>query len=227
MTDHLIAAPDTRLAREAAALLDIACDAELAASLPAQLPVRGADRPRPRRSRSTTRCSTSARSCTTSAWRSATTGRSGSTCAGQRRARAAPRPRHGAGPGRERLGRDRPPRGRCHRAAQSPETRIANRGISVDVRGAGADVLSPTPCGRCSTNGPGRLPERVHAAPRPGGAGASRHRRFSWLESVAAATSPGSRSATSWPSSEPPSRSSSDAQPPARSPCRRGRRRRR
>jgi hypothetical protein len=75
---------------------------------------------------------------------------------------------------------------------KSPESRIANRGISVDVRGAGADVL-PTDAVRAALDEwPRRdfpsaftrlLVDEVRAHPDTV--------RFSWLESVAAAHVPG------------------------------------
>ena len=75
---------------------------------------------------------------------------------------------------------------------KSPETRIANRGISVDVRGVGADVL-PTDAVRAVLDEwprrdfPGAftrlLVDEVRAHPDTV--------RFSWLESVAAAHVPG------------------------------------
>ena len=75
---------------------------------------------------------------------------------------------------------------------KSPETRIANRGISVDVRGAGADVL-PTDAVRAVLDEWPRqdfpsaftrlLVDEVRAHPDTV--------RFSWLESVAAAHVPG------------------------------------
>ena len=75
---------------------------------------------------------------------------------------------------------------------KSPETRIANRGISVDVRGVGADVL-PTDAVRAVLDEWPRqdfpsaftrlLVDEVRAHPDTV--------RFSWLESVAAAHVPG------------------------------------
>ena len=60
---------------------------------------------------------------------------------------------------------------------KSPETRIANRGISVDVRGAGADVL-PTDAVRAVLDEWPRqdFPSRVHPPARRRGASAPRHR---------------------------------------------------
>ena len=75
---------------------------------------------------------------------------------------------------------------------KSPETRIANRGISVDVRGVGADVL-PSDAVRAALDEwprqdfPGAftrlLVDEVRAHPDTV--------RFCWLESVAAAHVPG------------------------------------
>jgi hypothetical protein len=75
---------------------------------------------------------------------------------------------------------------------KSPETRIANRGISVDVRGVGADVLPTDAVREVLDEWPRRdfpsaftrlLVDEVRAHPDTV--------RFSWLESVAAAHVPG------------------------------------
>jgi HD domain len=75
---------------------------------------------------------------------------------------------------------------------KSPETRIANRGISVDIRGAGADVLPADAVRAVLDEWPRQdfpsaftrlLVDEVRAHPDTV--------RFSWLESVAAAHVPG------------------------------------